>query len=163
MEVRGKKRFQFFDDKNIEELHMKAKYGAPLLTRQVPVGQSVGVWIWLYDCPIIAEIHPQLVFTCSRRESQLGFKACWLCKPKTTNTTSRGTRLVTLMAARPNSTLLLSTIQLLGCLDLVKRKMTKVIKTSKTLADLIQKTTSAVVIHHVSPLNSQSNVLASTM
>jgi hypothetical protein len=67
------------------------------------------------------------------------------------------------MAARPNSTLLLSTTQLLGCLDLVKVKMTKVIKTSKTLADLIQKTTSAVVIHHVIPSNSQSNVLASTM
>jgi hypothetical protein len=104
-----------------------------------------------------------LVSTCSRRESQLGFKAYLLCKPKTTNTTSRGTRLATLMAAHPNSILLLSTTQLLGCLDLVKMKMTKVIKTSKTLADLIQKTTSAVVIHHVSPSNSQSNVLASTM
>jgi hypothetical protein len=38
MLTKGKKRFQFFEEQAIEELHMKAKYGAPLMARRIPQG-----------------------------------------------------------------------------------------------------------------------------
>lgn len=45
METKGVKRTNFFDDKIIEELHMKAKYGAPYLAKRIPPGKSIGTYL----------------------------------------------------------------------------------------------------------------------